>query len=146
LIIAAFLEAIDGLIAALFSRQDLREKDDQGDPRRVDAGSPLMTDLMASGLDNGPGKKSEEWQPSFFGKLIAERLELEANGQTGRLGHGALLGAVMKCPSTTPVIAQGGRLHPEFDTGDEHALTRTRHGIIDGITAKGALSPVARTL
>jgi hypothetical protein len=80
LIIAALLEAIDGLIAALFSKQDLREKDDQGDPRRVDAGSPLMTDIMAGGLDHGPGEKFEERQPMFLGELIAERLELEANG------------------------------------------------------------------
>jgi hypothetical protein len=108
------LEAIDGLVTALLGGEYLRKKDDQGDPRRVNPVAPLMTDETASGLDHGHREKAEKWQPRFLVEVIADRIELEARGRSGRVDHSALLGVVKVSIEKHQITTQGGRLHPEL--------------------------------
>lgn len=75
MIVAEFLEAIDGVVAGVVVGEDLREEDAEGDPGSVDPLTPGMIVFAAGGLDESPGQVFEEGESLLVAELVSEGIE-----------------------------------------------------------------------
>ena len=92
LIVAEFLEPLDGVVTGVVIGKDLGQEDPQGNPRGVDAFSPGMVAESARLLDEVPREDFEERQPLLLAELVSQGIELLAWGCGSSLSHGDLLG------------------------------------------------------
>jgi hypothetical protein len=111
-VVSVFLEPLDGVVAGVVVGEDLGEEDGQGDRRGVDALAPEMRAVTASGFDEIPREQSKEGESFVLLELIANGIDLAADGAGGRLSHGDLLGCGKQVAGTNHQLTTPKRSSP----------------------------------
>jgi hypothetical protein len=79
LIVAEFLESLDGFIAGVIVGDHLREEEAQGDPGTIDPVSPLMTAETAGRLDGGAREEVEKREAVSSAEPVSNGMDLVAS-------------------------------------------------------------------
>ncbi len=85
MVVTEFLEAVDGLVAGVGVREELRGEQTQGDSGMVDVLPPLMADGAASGPDGGPREEAQEGEACESRKPLADGDEWDERSRCGRM-------------------------------------------------------------